>query len=197
MPAVFVHGVPDTHHVWDNVRDHLTHTDVLALALPGFGSPVPQGFTATKEGYVEWIIARLEDIGSPVDLVGHDRGCALTARAASLRPDLVRTWAGGDASISGAVEWHDLGKIWQTPDVGEQWMAPLPRVLGHRRPVRAGGACRPSRKERQGQELVRLDSGHWRPVQRPRELADALTRRWESVRAQPSPREQVCRPQPT
>ncbi|WP_406470505.1 alpha/beta fold hydrolase [Streptomyces sp. NBC_01615] len=111
MPAVFVHGVPDTHHVWDDVLDHLTRTDVIALALPGFGNPVPEGFTSTKKEYVDWIIARLEELGSPVDLVGHDWGCVLTSRVASLRPDLVRTWAGGDASISGTVEWHSIAKI--------------------------------------------------------------------------------------
>ncbi|WP_406470507.1 alpha/beta fold hydrolase [Streptomyces sp. NBC_01615] len=31
--------------------------------------------------------------------------------------------------------------------------------------------------------LVKLDSGHWTPLQQPRELADALTRHWEDVRA--------------
>jgi len=123
VPAVFVHGIPDTYRVWDAVFDHLTRTDVLALALPGLGNPVPEGFTATKEEYVDWIIARLEEIGTPVDLVGHDWGSALTVRVASLRPDLVRTWAGGDAAMSPALEWSSLSKIWQTPGVGEQWMA--------------------------------------------------------------------------
>ncbi|MGW0582039.1 alpha/beta fold hydrolase [Streptomyces sp. NPDC002920] len=245
MLAVFVHGVPDTYHVWDDVLAHLTRTDVRALALPGFGCPVPEGFTSTKEEYVDWIIARLEGLGSPVDLVGHDWGCALTARVASLRPDLVRTWAGGDASVSGAVEWHDLGKIWQTPEVGEQWMAEfdaseLSRLLqasgvpAHRADQTAsrldatmkesilrlyrsaahvgaeweigladltspalvfwGIADRFEPVERadilaksvRATNVVRLDSGHWGPVQRPRELADALTQHWESVRAQPS-----------
>ncbi|MFD5595611.1 alpha/beta fold hydrolase [Streptomyces griseorubiginosus] len=141
MPAVLVHGVPDTHHVWDDVLDHLPRTDVFTLALPGFGCPVPEGFTSTKEEYVDWIIARLEGLGSPADLVGHDWGCALTARVASLRPDLVRTWAGGDASVSGAVEWHDLGKIWQTPKAGEQWMAEFdaPKLSSCCRPA----ACPP------------------------------------------------------
>jgi pimeloyl-ACP methyl ester carboxylesterase len=50
--------------------------------------------------YVDWLIARLEEIGSPVDLVGHDWGPALTVRVASPRPDLVRTRAGGDAVIA-------------------------------------------------------------------------------------------------
>ncbi|MET7727664.1 alpha/beta fold hydrolase [Streptomyces mirabilis] len=181
-------------------------------------------------------------MGSPVDLVGHDWGCALTARVASLRPDLVRTWAGGDASVSGAIEWHDLGKIWQTPEAGEQWMAEfdaseLSKVLQaggvpaqhadetasrldatmkdsvlhlYRSAVHVGSQweigladlTNPSlvfwgsvdqfepveraddlAKSVRATNVVRLDSGHWVPVQRPRELADALTRHWESVRA--------------
>ncbi|MFI1488274.1 alpha/beta fold hydrolase [Streptomyces sp. NPDC020747] len=242
MPAVFVHGVPDTHHVWDDVLDHLTRTDVIALALPGFASPVPKGFTATKDEYADWIIARLEEIGSPVDLVGHDWGCVLTSRVASLRPDLVRTWAGGDASISGTDEWHSIAKIWQTPEVGEQWMAEFGAsqlsellqangVPARRAEENAGrldavmkdsilrlyrsavdvwsewepalaDITSPSlvfwgtddqfepveradavAKSVRATSLVKLDSGHWTPLQQPREVAAALTRHWESVQA--------------
>ncbi|GAA3127527.1 hypothetical protein GCM10010521_12470 [Streptomyces rameus] len=35
MPAILIHGVPDTHHVWDGVREHLTRSDVEAWDLPG------------------------------------------------------------------------------------------------------------------------------------------------------------------
>src|SRR5687768_14742801 len=94
MPAILVHGVPDTQHVWDGVRRHLTRSDVEAWNLPGFGAERPAGFGSTKEEYADWLIERLERIGEPVDLVGHDWGCILTLRVASLRPDLVRTWAG-------------------------------------------------------------------------------------------------------
>lgn len=125
MPIVFVHGVPDTYRVWDRVRHRLSRTDTVAFALPGFDSPVPDGFAATKDEYVAWIIERLEEQTGPVDLVGHDWGCLLSVRVASLRPDLVRTWAAGSGPISGAYEWHDLAKIWQTPAVGEQWMADI------------------------------------------------------------------------
>ncbi|MEU9173034.1 alpha/beta hydrolase [Streptomyces sp. NPDC048420] len=216
MPAVFVHGIPDTYHVWDDVFDHLTRTDVVALALPGFESPVPEGFTATKEEYVDWIIARLEEIGSPVDLVGHDWGSAFTAPVASLRPDLVRTWAGGDVAVSAALEWSPLSKIWQTHGVGERWMAELDLpafseqikgdgVPAHRadelvsrmdatmkdspslvfwgredqyQPVELAESFA---KNVKATNLVLLDSGHWPHLQQPRELADALTRHWESV----------------
>ena len=135
MAVVFVHGVADTHHVWDEVQKYLLRSDTVPLALPGFGTPVPSGFTATKEEYVDWVIAQLEDLGEPADLVGHDWGCIFTARVASLRPDLVRTWAGGSGPISAKYQWHQWAKIWQTPGAGEQWMKSLNieefgRILG-------------------------------------------------------------------
>ena len=34
-PVVLVHGVPDTHRVWDGVRAELRRDDILALDLPG------------------------------------------------------------------------------------------------------------------------------------------------------------------
>ena len=125
MPAVFIHGVPDTYRVWDGVLQQLSRTDVVALALPGFDSPVPNGFTATKKEYVDWIISQLEQHPEPVDLVGHDWGCILAVRVASLRPDLVRTWAAGGGPVSKEYEWHELAKIFQTPGTGEEWMAKL------------------------------------------------------------------------
>jgi pimeloyl-ACP methyl ester carboxylesterase len=125
MPAVLVHGVPDTHRVWDRVRAQLTRKDVVALALPGFDNPAPAGFTSTKEAYADWIIQQLETIGTPVDLVGHDWGCMLTARVASIRPDLVRTWTGISGPIDPGYEWYEIAKIWQTPGEGERWMAEL------------------------------------------------------------------------
>src|ERR1700684_756952 len=84
MPAVLVHGVPNTHRVWDRVRAQLSRKDVVALALPGFDNPAPAGFTSTKEAYADWIIQQLETIGTPVDLVGHDWGGMFTARVASI-----------------------------------------------------------------------------------------------------------------
>ncbi|MDX3852703.1 alpha/beta hydrolase [Streptomyces sp. AK02-01A] len=125
MPAVLVHGVPDTHRVWDGLRQNLVRTDVEAWDLPGFGAERPSGFKATKEAYVDWLIAKLEGVGEPVDLVGHDWGCILTARVASLRPDLVRTWAGGNGPISSRYVWHPLAKTWQSSTDGDRYMAEL------------------------------------------------------------------------
>ncbi len=123
MPAVLVHGVPDTHRLWDPLRSHLERTDVVAVALPAFGAPMPPGFAATKEAYVDWLIGEVERIGVPVDLVGHDWGSLLVQRVVSLRPDLIRTWACGDGPVDAEYVWHDLAQQWQTPGVGEQVMA--------------------------------------------------------------------------
>jgi pimeloyl-ACP methyl ester carboxylesterase len=122
MPAFLVHGVPDTHRLWDRVRSHLSRRDVVVPDMPGFGSDTPPGWTATKEAYVDWLIAEIEKLGEPVDLVGHDWGSLLVQRVVSLRPDLIRTWACGNGPADREYVWHDMAQQWQTPGVGEALM---------------------------------------------------------------------------
>jgi pimeloyl-ACP methyl ester carboxylesterase len=239
MTAVLVHGVPDTFHLWDGVRSHLSRGDVRALSLPGFGAPIPEGFDATKEAYIDWIIGELEKEAAPVDLVGHDWGCLFTARIASLRPDLVRTWAAGDAPVSADYVWHPLAQIWQTPGDGEAWMVgvqpgPFAEDLAgngvpleiatenvsrvdetmkdsilrlYRSAVTAGSEWEPDLvrvtspglvfwgiddrpcpvgfadklAESTGAQLLRLESGHWTPLEKPAELAAAIESLWASA----------------
>ena len=120
MPAVLVHGVPDTAELWAPIRDRLARADVVAVRLPGFAAPVPDGFRCTKEAYVEWLVGELEAVGPPVDLVGHDWGSLLAQRVVTTRPELVRTWALADGAVSPVFSWHELATQWQTPGVGEQ-----------------------------------------------------------------------------
>src|SRR5918997_1817360 len=92
MTAVLVHGVPEDASLWDGVRTHLGDRDTVAVNLPGFGCPVPEGFEPTKEGYLSWLEDQVSAIGEPVDLVGHDWGGILAVRLALTRTELVRTW---------------------------------------------------------------------------------------------------------
>jgi pimeloyl-ACP methyl ester carboxylesterase len=122
MALVLVHGVPETGAVWDPLRSQLARDDVVALQLPGFGSDRPKGFGATKEEYVDWVVAELErvQVDGPIDLVGHDWGGGFVVRVVSTRPDLVRSWVTDAAGIGADdFEWHEFAKIWQTPDEGE------------------------------------------------------------------------------
>jgi pimeloyl-ACP methyl ester carboxylesterase len=133
MTIVLVHGVPETPAIWDPLRSRLGRDDVEALRLPGFGSPRPSGFGATKEEYVDWLVGELERLntGGPVDLVGHDWGGGFVVRVVSTRPELIRSWVTDAAGVGDAgFEWHELAKVWQTPGAGEQafeqWLAAPP-----------------------------------------------------------------------
>jgi pimeloyl-ACP methyl ester carboxylesterase len=128
MPAMLVHGNPDSHLLWELVSPHLDGDaeEVMAVDLPGFAAPVPDGFPATKEAYVDWLIGQLEamaDRSGPVDLVGHDWGSLMVQRIASVRPDLLRSVAVGGAAVDSEYPWHSIAQIWQTPGEGERYMA--------------------------------------------------------------------------
>ena len=122
MPAVLLHGNPETPAIWGPLRDVLQRSDVVTPRLPGFGASAPAAWGASKEEYVDWLITELAAIGEPVDLVGHDWGGALVARVACLRPDLIRSWV---CDVAGVFHpdyvWHDFAQIWQTAGAGEQY----------------------------------------------------------------------------
>jgi pimeloyl-ACP methyl ester carboxylesterase len=126
MPAVFVHGNPETTAIWNELIEKLDRDDVVALSPPGFGAPLPEGFAATSDAYVDWLVAELEAIGGPIDLVGHDWGGGHVMRAAMSRPDLLRSWA---MDIAGCFDpdyvWHDAAQMWQTPGAGEEAIAQM------------------------------------------------------------------------
>jgi pimeloyl-ACP methyl ester carboxylesterase len=102
------------------LRAELGRDDVVALSPPGFGAPVPEGWTATSDEYLAWLVAELEGIDGPIDLVGHDWGGGHVQRVAATRPDLIRSWV---TDIAGAADpayvWHDLAQVWQTAGDGE------------------------------------------------------------------------------
>src|SRR4051794_22234627 len=154
MTAVFVHGVPETVALWDGLRRRPGRDDTIALGLPGFGSPRPDGFSATKDEYVSWLVRELEqagfEAGEPVDLVGHDWGGGFVVRVVSIRPDLVRSWVTDAAGLADpSFEWHDFAKIWQTPGDGEAfWTQQLAAPLGDRSAVFvASGVPEPDAQE--------------------------------------------------
>lgn len=119
---MFVHGVPETAAIWDKLR-RLVGEESVALSMPGFGCPRPDGFGATKDDYAEWLAGELAAIDGPVDLVGHDWGAGITYRVATAHGDLVRSWAADVANIAHPdYEWHDFAKIWQTPGDGEAFV---------------------------------------------------------------------------
>lgn len=119
---VFVHGVPETAAIWSKLRRAFSRESV-ALALPGFGCPRPDGFGATKDDYVAWLVEELDGIEGPIDLVGHDWGAGFTYRVATAHGDGLHSWVADIANIAHPdYEWHDFAKRWQTPGEGEAFI---------------------------------------------------------------------------
>ena len=120
---VFLHGVPETADLWNDLRAELDR-ESIALQLPGFGCATPEGFGATKEEYVQWILDRLGEIEGPIDLVGHDWGALLLYRIATAYGDRLHSWTADVANgLHPKTAWHEFAKIWQTPDEGEAFFA--------------------------------------------------------------------------
>jgi pimeloyl-ACP methyl ester carboxylesterase len=104
MTVVLVHGVPESAAIWDDMLAQMHRDDVVVLSPPGFGAPVPDGFEPTSDGYRDW-------------------GAGHSLRAATARPDLVRSLV---TDIAGAAHsdhvWHDMAQVWQTPGEGEAFV---------------------------------------------------------------------------
>lgn len=106
MTTVFVHGVPETTRVWSQLQGRLGITSE-AVALPGFASPLPAGFSPSKDAYASWLTDELRRFKEPVDLVGHDWGALLTLRVASAGGVPLRSWAADVASVFDPdYSWH-------------------------------------------------------------------------------------------
>jgi pimeloyl-ACP methyl ester carboxylesterase len=153
MTIALVHGVPETAAVWDLLCDKLVelgYDEPLRLSPPGFGAPVPDGWAATFHDYGAWLIAELETVDHPVDLVGHDWGGGHALYVAMTRPDLIRTWV---SDIPGVLDedyvWHDLAQQWQTPDVGEAVVAAMAAQPAEERAAAlVGGGMHPAIADR-------------------------------------------------
>src|SRR5271156_6814309 len=122
---VLVHGVPEIAALWGGGRERRGE-GAVALWLPGFGCPRPDGFGATMDDYAQWLADELTSYDEPIDLVGHDWGALLTYRMATAHGRLLRSWV---ADVGGAVHpdyvWHDVAQIWQTPGDGEALVAQM------------------------------------------------------------------------
>ena len=174
MPIVLVHGNPETPAIWDEMRKHLDSKDVVALAPPGFGAPVPDGFGATADEYRDWLAAELAKIDGPIDLVGHDWGGGHVARIAVERPELIRSWA---MDIAGCFDpeyvWHDAAQAWQTPGVGEQAVAgmtgaPLEAKAGQFQSLGMSADAAASCAEAANEDMARCILALYRSAAQPR-----------------------------
>lgn len=132
MTRVLLHGNPEVPALWDDLVDALAdrgERDIVRLAPPGFGAPVPAGWEATAGEYRQWLVAELAALNErsgPVDLVAHDWGAGHLWALLAGDAHLVRTWAADCAGLLHPdYQWHDAAAAWQTPGVGEELIAAM------------------------------------------------------------------------
>lgn len=162
MTIIFINGAPDTPAIWRPLIQalNLKEGEYLAPALPGFVTPAPSGFSCSKEEYAEWLVGVIEkeyQKSGPVDLVGHDWGALFCIRAATLRPDLIRSWVAANAVPSTDYQWHKLALNWRKPGVGELMMLFTSKTEMKNRLVNTG----------MPEEIAEIEAHNWgRPIKR-------------------------------
>lgn len=174
----------------------LRRNDVITLSLPGFGGEAPTGFDATKDGYVDWLLAELARQPGPIDVVGHDWGALLVTRAVSLRPQAFRSWAGGGAPLDPDYEWHQaatmkrciLALYRSAVHVRREWSDDLRRITAPG--LVLWGELDPYAASRFGARLAERTNArfvclrgcsHWWQLEPPDVVADELQRFWKEV----------------
>jgi pimeloyl-ACP methyl ester carboxylesterase len=102
-----LHGWARTHRDFDTVvsgggNDPLP---ALALDLPGFGASPPPPAAWGSEAYAELVGSVLDDMGSPVVVLGHSFGGRVALHLATQRPEAVRALV-----LTGVPLLHPLGR---------------------------------------------------------------------------------------
>jgi haloalkane dehalogenase len=126
-PVVFLHGFPDTPHMWRDVIERLRpHYRCIAPTLPGFGDHQPDmAPDYTPAGRTRFVQSVMDLCGvtGPVSLVAHDHGgpfamqWAIDNAGRLDRVALLGTlWPPG-------YRWHFWARQWRTPLLGELVMA--------------------------------------------------------------------------
>jgi pimeloyl-ACP methyl ester carboxylesterase len=100
-----LHGWARSHRDFDAVvsGDGDGPLPALALDLPGFGASPPPPVAWGAEAYAEQVARALDDMGSPVVVLGHSFGGRVALHLAVQRPDVVRALV-----LTGAPMLHPL-----------------------------------------------------------------------------------------
>lgn len=129
--VVFVHGNPTSGADWSEL---LAATGELAYSvapdMPNYGrSERPPQFPCSVEGYASHLTAVIEQLGiRRAHLVLHDFGGPWGLIWAAAHLDQVASVTLINVGIVPGYRWHKYARIWQTPVLGELFMASASRA---------------------------------------------------------------------
>ncbi len=120
---LFLHGNPDTHHLWDEVIAKLPpEWCMITVDLPGFGqSTAPENYDCHLTSMAAWLDAVLQQlvICKPINLIVHDFGGPYGLAWAVSFPEKVRRIMAIDTLFSAKYRWHFWARVWRTRFLGE------------------------------------------------------------------------------
>jgi pimeloyl-ACP methyl ester carboxylesterase len=132
-PILFLHGVPDSADMWQNVVEGLqSNFRCLTPDWPGFGRSGPgDSIGCSLNGHADFVKELADALGlrQPFYLVAHDFGGISAMAFTSKYPERVRRLVISNAPFSPDYRWHFLARIWRTPGLGELSMATMNRLF--------------------------------------------------------------------
>ena len=121
-PILFLHGNPDTHHVWDPVIARLeAEHRCIAPDLPGYGETrIDDSFDFSIENQGAWVNALVESRAlARVHLVVHDVGGPYGLSFAAQHPEKIASLTIFNTGFTPDQPWHFWARVWRTPILGE------------------------------------------------------------------------------
>ncbi len=131
-PALFVHGVPDTADIWQDVIAGVQ--DRYTCYAPDFmgihRSQENPRFDYSFDGYADWLEAFVQSAGitEPVTLVVHDWGLMGLIWACKY-PQRIARLVICNTVFSHLYKWHFWAQVWRIPLLGELSMLAMNRWI--------------------------------------------------------------------
>jgi haloalkane dehalogenase len=129
VPALCMHGFPETSYMWRHLLDTLSAYGRRAIApdLPGFGDspPDPPGTWERHMAALERFRRELEL--ERVALIVHDWGGLIGLRWACEHPDAVAGLVISNTGFFPDGKWHGMARSLRTPGEGEKLVAAMDR----------------------------------------------------------------------
>jgi pimeloyl-ACP methyl ester carboxylesterase len=124
--VVFIHGNPGSIRDWESLASGVgSFGRALAMDMPGFGSAdKPEDFDYSVPGYARHLEKLLAARSvRRAHLVMHDFGGPWGLTWAANNPQAVASVTCINTGVFSGYRWHYLARIWQTPLLGELFMA--------------------------------------------------------------------------
>jgi pimeloyl-ACP methyl ester carboxylesterase len=124
--VVFVHGNPGSTRDWDKLaRSVGEFARGVSMDMPGFGAAdKPANFDYSIAGYARYLGRLLvERRVQRAHLVMHDFGGTWGLVWAACNPQVIASVTCINTGVLSGYRWHYLARIWQTPVLGELFMA--------------------------------------------------------------------------